>query len=205
MIIADCPTMATAVAPKATIEQKLDTAAEFKDAGNGFYKASDFKAAAGKYHRAILYMKGIDNDLHGTPAFLQSASVDPNHEKHIDPALEQRCIQLNISIYNNLCACLLQQKDSKAERIKELAEVVLELDKNNEKAWFRHGQAAVRLNDFEKAKESFGKVAELSEGRNKEVPRWLQKCDVELKKRRDKELKMYKEMFGNDFKPEAWE
>ena len=48
-------------------------------------------------------------------------------------------------------------------------------------------------------------VAELSKGENKEVPRWLQKCDLELKKRREKELKMYKEMFGSDFKPEAWE
>ena len=36
--------------------------------------------------------------------------------------------------------------------------VVLELDKNNEKAWFRHGQACVQLLDFETAKESFGKV-----------------------------------------------
>merc|ERR1719509_237729 len=46
-------------------------------------------------------MKGIDNDLHGTPAFLQTASVDPDHKKHIDPAVEQRCIALNISVYNN--------------------------------------------------------------------------------------------------------
>ena len=51
--------------------------------------------------------------------------MDPGHDKHISPELEQKCIALNISIYNNLCACLLQQKDSKAERIKELAEVRL--------------------------------------------------------------------------------
>ena len=86
----------------------------------------------------------------------------------------------------------------------------------------RHGQACIRLADYDKAKESFGKVksefsqcrrltncvvkvAELSKGGNKEVPRWLQKCDLELKKRREKELKMYKEIFGSDFKPEAWE
>merc|ERR1719382_128150 len=136
---------------------------------------------------------------------LQTASVDPNHKKHIEPAVEQRCIALNISVYNNLAACLLQQKDSKAERIKEVTEVVLELDSSNEKAWFRHGQACIRLGNFDTAKESFGKAAELSEGRNKEVPRWLQRCEAELKKRREKEVQMYKEMFGSDFKPEAWE
>lgn len=49
------------------------------------------------------------------------------------------CIELNISIYNNLAACLLQIGDSKAERIKEVTEVVIELDPSNEKAWFRQG------------------------------------------------------------------
>ena len=30
---------------------------------------------------------------------------------------------LYVAVYNNLCMCLLQQQDSKPERIKELAEV----------------------------------------------------------------------------------
>ena len=42
-------------------------------------------------------LQGIDTDLHGTPAFLQSLSVDPEHDKHIDPDLENKCIQTNIS------------------------------------------------------------------------------------------------------------
>ena len=41
--------------------------------------------------------QGIDTDLHGTPAFLQGASVDPNHDKHIDKETEDKCIQTNIS------------------------------------------------------------------------------------------------------------
>merc|ERR1719500_1931542 len=112
-------------------------------------------------------MKGIDNDLHGTPAFLQTASVDPNHKKHIEPAVEQRCIALNISVYNNLAACLLQQKDSKAERIKEVTEVVLELDKDNEKAWFRHGQACIRLGNFVPPLRQLRRLAEALLGRVK--------------------------------------
>ena len=28
-----------------------------QDKGNGHYKSKEYKAAAGKYHRAILYMK----------------------------------------------------------------------------------------------------------------------------------------------------
>jgi hypothetical protein len=42
-------------------------------------------------------LQGIDTDLHGTPAFLQFASVDPNHVNHVNPETEQRCIQMNIT------------------------------------------------------------------------------------------------------------
>ena len=118
---------------------------------------------------------------------------------------------MQYTVYNNLCACLLKQPESSAERIKELAEVgdediksvfkykvvqvVIELDKSNEKAWFRHGQGCVRLKDFETARESFVKVSELSGGKNKEVGKWLKQCDKELELRRSKEKKMYQEMF----------
>ena len=52
-------------------------------------------------------MKGIDNDLHGTPAYLQAVSVDPNSNVKISEDLEKQCIKANIAIYNNLAACLL--------------------------------------------------------------------------------------------------
>jgi hypothetical protein len=47
------------------IEEKLKFAKEFKNAGNQLYKSGDFKGAAKKYHRAVLYLKGIDSDVHG--------------------------------------------------------------------------------------------------------------------------------------------
>ena len=69
------------------------------------------------------------------------------------------------------------------------------MDKNNEKAWYRHGQACVKLKDFDKAKESFLKVEEVSGGKNKDVAKWLSQCDMELEKSKNKEKRMYKEMF----------
>ena len=72
---------------------------------------------------------------------------------------------------------------------------MIELDENNEKAWYRHGQACVRLKDFDKAKESFKKVAEVSGGKNKDIPKWLSQCDAELERSKKKEKQMYKEMF----------
>ena len=76
-----------------------------------------------------------------------------------------------------------------------LWQIVIELDGNNEKAWYRRGQACVRLKDFDKAKESFNKVAEVSGGKNKDVAKWLKQCDAELERSKKKEKQMYKEMF----------
>ena len=69
------------------------------------------------------------------------------------------------------------------------------MDKNNEKAWYRRGQACVKLKDFDKAKESFVRVEEVSGGKNKDVAKWLKQCDLELEKSKNKEKRMYKEMF----------
>ena len=42
---------------KLSIQEKLDTALQFKEAGNGLYKQGDVKRAAKNYHRAVLYLK----------------------------------------------------------------------------------------------------------------------------------------------------
>ncbi|XP_023327118.1 tetratricopeptide repeat protein 9C, partial [Eurytemora carolleeae] len=112
------------MAGKISIEEKLKEATRYKEMGNELYKMKDYRAAAGKYHRSILYLKGIDNDLHGTPAYLQAVSVNPDQANCISKQMEQECIQLNIQVHNNLCACILQQESGNPERVKDLAEVV---------------------------------------------------------------------------------
>ena len=47
------------------------------------------------------------------------------------------------------------------------SQIVIELDGDNEKAWYRRGQACIRLKDFDRAKTSFMKVASISGGQFK--------------------------------------
>ena len=47
------------------VENKLKEAKVYKDAGNELYKAGDYRRAAKKYLRSILFLKGIDSDVHG--------------------------------------------------------------------------------------------------------------------------------------------
>ena len=72
---------------------------------------------------------------------------------------------------------------------------MIELDEGNEKAWYRRGQACVKLKDFETAKESFNRVTDISGGKNKDVAKWLRDCDIEIDKIKNKEKRMYQEMF----------
>jgi len=208
---------------KVSIDSKLESANKYKQEGNELYKEKKYRAAAGKYHRAILYLKGIDTDLHGTPAFLQAASVNPDQKNCISKETEQECIQLNISVHNNLCATLLlmhstptssstpdipindQQQTSTnqanaesiaaGERIKHLAEVVIELDEKNEKAWFRRGQACLLINNFDAARESFRKVVDLSNKTNLEAAKLLHQCVTKLQQQSENQKKMYQNMF----------
>ena len=39
------------------------------------------------------------------------------------------------------------------------------------------------------------RVEEVSGGKNKDVAKWLKQCDMELEKSKNKEKRMYKEMF----------
>jgi len=197
---------------KGSIDGKLAQALVFKDEGNTFYKEKDYKKALRKYHNAILYMKGIDNDLHGTPAFMQtSSSVDPNSQKKISPDLERECIKANISIYNNLAACLLAQaKDEcldteKSEqnhlKVVQYTDIVLELDKNNDKAMFRKAQALKNIRDFSSARENFENLKRLYQKNGipvgRDVIAAIQECTEALKESDKKEKSMYKNMFGS--------
>ena len=57
---------------------------------------------------------------------------------------------------------------------------MIELDSKNEKAWFRRGQACVRLKNFDEAKVSFTKVKEISGGKNKEVDKFFEEVEPSL-------------------------
>lgn len=189
------------------VEDKLKQALIFKDEGNEFYKAKDYKKALRKYHNAVLYMKGIDNDLHGMPAFLQSESVDPNSDKRISDELEEDCIKANVSIYNNLAACLLANARDKTpkvmddyEKVVKYADIVLELEQDNDKALYRKAQALKQLRNFSDAKDTF-EFLKAVQGRKgvavpKDVLESIKECQEALKDSAKKEKSMYQNMFN---------
>ena len=136
------------------------------------------------------------------------SSVDPNSQVHITPECEQECIKANISIYNNLAACLLaslkdkndqnnQKNEKELEKVIQYADIVLELDSKNDKALFRKAHAQKQLRNFSNARENF----ELLKGMqglkvSKDVIQGIKDCTEALKESDKKEKSMYKNMFS---------
>ena len=187
------------------IQSKLATALKFKEEGNEFYKAKNYKKAMRQYHNARMYLKGIDTDLHGTPAFLQSASVDPNSSKKVAKEVEDQCIAANISIYNNLAACLLASPDHQSEadfeKVVTYADIVLELDPENDKAMYRKAQALKKAKNFSKAKDTLEELVKVSKKKSKPIPKDVAEdmklCQEMLKNYDLKAKAMYENMFAS--------
>ncbi len=129
---------------------------------------------------------------------MQSASVDPNSDKRISEDVEKKCIAANVSIYNNLAATLLQTENCDFEKVKKYADIVIELDDTNEKAWFRKGQALAKLKDFSAAKICYEKVVKLQKKSGKDSSNTLKQirdCEVKIKESEKREKAMYQNMF----------
>ena len=86
--------------PIITWEEKLEKAQSYKAEGNTFYQESNYKSAIGKYHRAILYLKGIEGALQGlSMGFGQSQN---EAAIRISDAGKAEVQLLKIACYNNL-------------------------------------------------------------------------------------------------------
>nr|ADD24455.1 Tetratricopeptide repeat protein 9C [Lepeophtheirus salmonis] len=174
------------------LKKKLSEAERYKEAGNVFCKNGDFKKAAGQYHRGILFLKGIDNDLFGTPDFLKIISVHPySEETKIPEDIEQKCLAVNISVYNNLSASLLKVEGSDPLRILHYTNIVLELDPINSKALYRRAQAHYIMKDYDDAAETLKCIPKP----DRDVLLLLKKAETSLKEEAKSQKAMYKNMF----------
>lgn len=78
-----------------TKQEKLETAVVLKDEGNAYYKQKDYRNAMKKYHRALLYVKG----LHTQHPFAGLMESDDNE---MSDDLKQKVQQTESTCHNNL-------------------------------------------------------------------------------------------------------
>ncbi|KAJ1892693.1 hypothetical protein LPJ66_006190 [Kickxella alabastrina] len=124
------------------VEAKRVQGLKHKDAGNDFFKGSDFTGALREYYYALLHLRGLNSNVMDL-----SRPTDPN-------TLEESgvtSLDKDLSVINsNMAACHLRLE--RIPRVIECAQAALKANPFNTKAKFRLAQGYVREGSLEKAR-----------------------------------------------------
>ncbi|XP_076852135.1 tetratricopeptide repeat protein 9A [Brachyhypopomus gauderio] len=165
-------------------------ALEFKTQGTQCYKDKKYREAIGKYHRALLEMKGLcrvlgDPDVSSKspssvlPAIGKSSLTD--EQKGAVESAELEC-------YNSLAACLLQMELVNYERVKEYCLKVLRKEGENFKALYRSGVAYYHLGDYHEALH-YLQESHKQEPSDTNVIRYIQLTEMKIRRVAQREKK----------------
>lgn len=153
---------------------------EFKSQGAQCYKDKKFREAIGKYHRALLELKGLlpppgERERDARPA---SPAGVPK-PSHLSEEQSKTIEAIEIDCYNSLAACLLQAELVNYERVKEYCLKVLKKEGENFKALYRSGVAFYHLGDYDKAL-YYLKEARTRQPTDTNVVRYIQLTEMKL-------------------------
>ncbi|XP_067134986.1 tetratricopeptide repeat protein 9C-like isoform X2 [Centruroides vittatus] len=115
-----------------SVEEKLQTAKKFKEEGNNLYKSKNYKMAMGKYHRALLYIKGIEehHQKDNLPSMFYQGNLTQNNTKSLSKNIQEEVKILKADCYNNLA-------DSNIEQYIKLSEEHLQRYKQKERECYK--------------------------------------------------------------------
>uniref|UniRef100_A0A3Q3LVE4 Tetratricopeptide repeat domain 9B n=2 Tax=Mastacembelus armatus TaxID=205130 RepID=A0A3Q3LVE4_9TELE len=174
------------------MEAKIQKAIDFKAEGHRCYKEKKFREAIGKYHRALLQLKGVhvvDGTTGSEVNLLNQAAAKLTEE-------QRRAVEsTEIECYDSLTACLLQSELVNYERVKEYCLKVLSHQRDHFKAMYRAGIAFYHLGDYECA------LRYLRDAKNREptdtnVLRYIQLTEMKMSKSGQRERESGKETQG---------
>ncbi|XP_029685872.1 tetratricopeptide repeat protein 9A isoform X2 [Takifugu rubripes] len=166
-------------------------ALDFKCQGTQCYKEKKYREAIGKYHRALLEIKGLCRVL-GDPDSSSKAlsSLPLSIAKSTTLTDEQKGAMENAELecYNSLAACLLQMELVNYERVKEYCLKVLHKEGKNFKALYRSGVAYYHLGDFQKAL-YYLKESHKQEPSDTNVIRYIQLTEMKIRRNAQRDKK----------------
>ncbi|KAI3351685.1 hypothetical protein L3Q82_020518 [Scortum barcoo] len=176
----------------------LEEAAQMKTEGNAFYREKNIRSAIGRYHRALLLLRGLDSDV-------MTAVKGFGPEV---PALtrEQEALlrSTQVDCYNNLAACLLQRQSVDYARVRDYSLRVLKWRPGDVKALYRAGVATLEMGDAQTAKQYLTKACR-EQPNDANVRKHLQRAEEKLNRELQKERAMYRGMFSSSLKSSSGE
>ncbi|XP_070983532.1 tetratricopeptide repeat protein 9B-like [Oncorhynchus clarkii lewisi] len=174
------------------MEANIQKAIDFKVEGHRCYKEKKFREAIGKYHRALLQLKGVhlvDGTTGSEVNLLSQASVKLTEE-------QRRTVEITeIECYDSLTACLLQSELVNYERVKEYCLKVLGHQRDHFKAMYRAGIACYHLGDYDCALR-YLRDAKHREPSDTNVLRYIQLTEMKMSREGQRERESGKEALG---------
>ncbi|XP_031159161.1 tetratricopeptide repeat protein 9C [Sander lucioperca] len=176
----------------------LEEAAQMKTEGNALYREKNVRSAIGRYHRALLVLRGLDSDV--------MASVKGFGPEIPALAPEQEAFLRNTQVdcYNNLAACLLQRQSVDYSRVLDYSLRVLQWRPGDVKAMYRAGVATLEMGDAQTAKQYLTQACR-EQPNDANVRKHLQRAEEKLNQELQKERAMYRGMFSTSLKSSSGE
>ena len=100
---------------KITDDEKIKTAEKYKIEGNELFKVKDLKKAMGKYHRAVLQLKGVGKETNVGALFGASG---PGNVK-LSEENQQKFDKLKVDCFNNLSGKHIHATKNRLRRLRK--------------------------------------------------------------------------------------
>ncbi|XP_018515904.1 tetratricopeptide repeat protein 9C isoform X1 [Lates calcarifer] len=176
----------------------LEEAAQMKTEGNAFYREKNIRSAIGRYHRALLVLRGLDSEV------MTSVKGFGPETPALTPEQETLLRNTQVDCYNNLAACLLQRKSVDYARVREYSLRVLQWRPGDVKALYRAGVATLEMGDAETSKQYLMQACR-EQPNDANVRKHLQRAEEKLSRELQKEKAMYRGMFSSGLKSSSGE
>lgn len=176
--------------PGPKVDSQLQEAGKLKTEGNAFYREKNIRSAIGRYHRALMILRGLDSDVTAAvKGFGPEAPILTSEQ-------EELLRNTQVDCYNNLAACLLQRHTVDYSRVMEYSLRVLQWRPGDVKALYRAGVATLELGDAHTARQ-YLITACRGQPNDSNVRRHLQRAEEMLSKEYQKEKALYRGMFSS--------
>ncbi|KAM6953731.1 tetratricopeptide repeat protein 9C [Aplochiton taeniatus] len=176
--------------PGPKVDAQLQEAGKLKTEGNTFYREKKVRSAIGRYHRALIVLRGLDSDVTAAvKGFGPEAPVLSSEQ-------EELLRNTQVDCYNNLAACLLQRQTVDYSRVMEYSLRVLQWRPGDVKALYRAGVASLELGDAHTARQ-YLLTACRGQPNDANVRKHLQRAEEMLSKEYQKEKALYQGMFSS--------
>lgn len=168
-----------------------------KTEGNAFYREKNIRSAIGRYHRALLVLRGLDAEVMSVKGFGPEIPA-------LTPEQEALLRNTQVDCYNNLAACLLQKQSVDYSRVRDYSLRVLQWRPGDVKALYRAGVATLEMGDAQTAKQYLTQACR-EQPNDTNVRKHLQRAEEKLNQEIEKERAMYRGMFSLSLKSSSGE